>query len=102
MSAFFLSNSSEFLCLFLNLTQLAATSAVSDSPTKANVLEQRRCLLLAVAGCTAETTPRNPTMKSILEAGFLVQVKSWLDDILASNIGEFVKVSLFLLTIDEY
>ncbi|KAL3804534.1 hypothetical protein HJC23_002573 [Cyclotella cryptica] len=66
---------------------MAATSAVSDSPSKPRVLEHRRCLLLAIAGYTAETTPRSPTLKRILEAGFLVQVKSWLDDILMGTVG---------------
>ena len=78
--------------------QLASTSAVSDSPTKPRVLEQRRCLLLAVTGSTAETIPRSPTLKRILEAGFLVEVKSWLDDILIGTVGEHViNFSGFLL-----
>lgn len=69
---------------------MAATSAMSDSPTKPRILEQRRCLLLAVTGSTAETIPRSPTLKRILEAGFLVLVKSWLDDILMGTVGEVV------------
>lgn len=62
---------------------------MADSPTKSSVLEQRRCLLLAVTGSTAEVLPRSPTLKAILEAGFLVQVKTWLDDILSGSIGEW-------------
>lgn len=69
-------------------TQLAGSSAVIDSPLKPSVLEQRRCLLLAVTGSTAEIIPRSPALKSILEAGFLVEVKSWLDDILAGSVGK--------------
>ena len=77
---------------------MAETSAVPDSPLKSNILEMRRCLLLAVTGSTAEVVPRSPTLKSILEAGFLVQVKTWLDDILAGSVGEirFFNYSLYL------
>jgi len=61
-----------------------------DSPLKTQVLAQRRCLLLAVTGSTAEVIPRSPTLKSILEAGFLVEVKAWLDDILAGIVGKII------------
>ena len=64
------------------------TTAVIDSPSKSSVLVMRRCLLLAVTGSTAEVMPRSPILKSILEAGFLVRVKSWLDDILEGTIGK--------------
>ena len=87
--AFALTNSStDSLIRDLLFLQLAENSAVADSPMKANVLEQRRCLLLAVTGSTAEVIPRSPTLKAILEAGFLVQVKSWLDDVLAGTVGK--------------
>jgi hypothetical protein len=80
---------------------MASTSAVSDSPTKPRVLEQRRCLLLAVTGSTADTIPRSPTLKRILEAGFLVQVKSWLDDILIGTVGEHVTTISALLLLGK-
>lgn len=67
---------------------MAETTAVIDSPSKSSVLVMRRCLLLAVTGSTAEVMPRSPILKSILEAGFLVRVKSWLDDILEGTIGK--------------
>ena len=67
---------------------MAETTAVIDSPSKSSVLVMRRCLLLAVTGSTAEVMPRSPILKSILEAGFLVRVKSWLDDILECTIGK--------------
>ena len=56
----------------------------SSSP---RVLEQRRCLLLAAVGSTAENMPRNPTLKNLLAAGLLVTVKGWLDEILAGQVG---------------
>ena len=67
---------------------MAETTEVIDSPSKSSVLVMRRCLLLAVTGSTAEVMPRSPILKSILEAGFLVRVKSWLDDILEGTIGK--------------
>ncbi|KAL7542505.1 hypothetical protein ACHAXR_011836 [Thalassiosira sp. AJA248-18] len=58
-------------------------SGTSDSRT----LEQRRCLLLAAIGSTAEKMPNNSTLKNLLNASVLVTIKSWLDDILASKVG---------------
>lgn len=55
-----------------------------DVDKKRAVLEQRRCILLAIIACTP---PTNPTIKAILSNGFLVVVKSWLDDILNGAIG---------------
>ncbi|KAL7513378.1 hypothetical protein ACHAXN_010429 [Cyclotella atomus] len=83
--------------VFSSALKLAETSALADSPTKSSVLEQRRCLLLAATGSTAEVLPRSPTLKAILEAGFLVQVKTWLDDILSGSIGG-MDLLLHLLT----
>lgn len=50
-------------------------------------LEQRRCYLLAAIGVTAEKSPTNPTLKKLLNAGLLVTIKAWLDDILESRVG---------------
>ena len=50
-------------------------------------LEQRRCLLLAVLGSTAESMPNNLSLISLMNAGLLVTIKSWLSDILEGNVG---------------
>ena len=62
-----------------------------------SILEQRRCLLLAAIGSTAEKVPTNATLKKLLADGLLVTIKSWLDDILASKIGG-MDLLLHLLT----
>jgi hypothetical protein len=59
-------------------------SGALDLDKKRLVVEQRRCILLAIIGSTPDT---NPTMKAILSNGFLDVVKSWLDDILNGAIG---------------
>ena len=72
-------------------------NGVPDAQTRSRALEQRRCIILAAIGSTAEVSPNNPTLKNILNAGLLAKVKSWLDDILASNVGEifhFITVAL--------
>ncbi|KAL7470994.1 hypothetical protein ACHAXS_011293 [Conticribra weissflogii] len=69
----------------------------TDASSRPRTLEQRRCLILAAVGYTAETTPNNPTLKNILNAGFLVKVKSWLDEILAGSVGG-MDLLLHLLT----
>jgi len=69
----------------------------TDISTSSRALEQRRCLILAAVGSTAETTPNNPTLKNILNAGFLVKVKSWLDEILDGSVGG-MDLLLHLLT----
>ena len=74
--------------------QMAETLVVIDSLKRTRVLEQRRCLLLAIVGSTAENSSNNPTLRNILNSGFLVKVKMWLDDILAGNVGEFVTGSV--------
>ena len=55
-----------------------------DLDKKRAVVEQRRCILLAIIGSTPDT---NPTMNAILSNGFIDIVKSWLDDILNGAIG---------------
>ena len=50
-------------------------------------LEQRRCLLLAAIGLTAETMPNNQTLVSLLNAGLLVTVKVWLAEIMDGKLG---------------
>lgn len=60
---------------------------MASGSSDARVLEQRRCLLLAAIGSTAEKMPSNTTLKKLLNAGLLVTIKAWLDDILASKVG---------------
>ena len=59
--------------------------ASGDSDSR--ILEQRRCILLAVIGSTSETMSDNPTLKSLLNTGLLVTIKGWLDDVLAGKVG---------------
>lgn len=77
--------------LFPLLSQMA--SGISAS----RILEQRRCVLLAALGSTAESVPGNSTLKSLLNAGLLITVKAWLDDILDGKVGG-VDLLLHLLT----
>lgn len=58
-------------------------SGGSDS----RILEQRRCILLAIIGSTSETMSDNATLKSLLNTGLLVTIKGWLDDVLAGKVG---------------
>ena len=55
-----------------------------DLDQKRAAVEHRRCILLALLGCTS---PNNPTLKALLSNGLLVTIKSWLDDILSGAIG---------------
>jgi len=50
-------------------------------------LEQRRCLLLAAIGSTAESMPNNQTLISLMNAGLLVTIKSWLAEIMDGKLG---------------
>eukprot|EP00567_Pseudictyota_dubia_P000768 CAMPEP_0197466588 /NCGR_PEP_ID=MMETSP1175-20131217/65133_1 /TAXON_ID=1003142 /ORGANISM="Triceratium dubium, Strain CCMP147" /LENGTH=846 /DNA_ID=CAMNT_0043002637 /DNA_START=973 /DNA_END=3513 /DNA_ORIENTATION=- len=65
-----------------------------DMRAKSLALVQRRSILLAIAG---GTSPSNIALRQILSNGFLVVVKSWLDDILNSSVGG-VDLLLHLLT----
>ncbi|EJK45236.1 hypothetical protein THAOC_36153 [Thalassiosira oceanica] len=60
---------------------------MSLNSTDTRAMEQRRCLLLATIGSTAETMPSNPTLEKLLQDGLLVTIKSWLDDILSGRVG---------------
>lgn len=68
---------------------MANTSAgiLGDGATQAAVLAQRRCIILAIVGATPTS---NSALESILQAGFLSAVKTWLDDILNGTVGEFI------------
>ena len=74
-----------------SLQQMASGTSAS------RILEQRRCLLLATLGSTAETVPGNTTLKALLHAGLLFTIKGWLDDILDGKVGG-VDLLLHLLT----
>ena len=60
-------------------------------------LEQRRCLLLAAIGLTAESMPNNQTLNSLMNAGLLVTIKLWLAEIMDGKLGG-VDLLLHLLT----
>jgi hypothetical protein len=71
--------------------------AQSSEACGATALEQRRCLLLAVMGLTAESMPNNQSLISLMNADLLVTIKSWLTDILDGKLGG-VDLLLHLLT----
>lgn len=50
-------------------------------------LEQRRCLLLAAIGSTAEHMPSNQTLISLMNAGLLVTIKLWLAEVIDGKLG---------------
>jgi len=55
-----------------------------DMLHKARVIEMRRCILLAIVGSTSSSSA---SLQRILKNGYLIVVKSWLDDILNSAVG---------------
>lgn len=55
-----------------------------DIESKAKILAKRRAILLLIVQCTSGD---NEALQYILNNGFLVDVKAWLDDILAFKIG---------------
>ena len=70
---------------------------MASGSSEPRVLEQRRCLLLAAIGSTAETSPSNPTLKQLLNDGLLVTIKGWLDELLDGEVGG-MDLLLHLLT----
>ncbi|KAL7548327.1 hypothetical protein ACHAWF_011613, partial [Thalassiosira exigua] len=76
------------LLFYALLTPLCIThSQMASGATEPRIIEQRRCLVLAAIGASAEKMRGNPTLKKLLNAGLLVTIKAWLDDILAGKIG---------------
>ena len=69
--------------LFQQMASAGEVSAAVDS----RVLEQRRCLLLAAIGSTAEEMSSNSTLSHLLQENLLVTVKTWLDENLAGKVG---------------
>ena len=66
---------------------MANTSTATDitnPASKATVLAQRRCILLS---CVNSTSTDSSVVKDILNDGYLVCVKLWLDEILDGSIG---------------
>lgn len=57
-----------------------------DSPARKFILEQRRCILLAIVGTTP---PSSPSVSRLLSQGYLSHVKVWLDDILTGSVGTY-------------
>ena len=74
-----------------------ALEQMASGTSASRTLEQRRCLLLAVLGSTAENLPGNTTLKALMNAGLLITIKGWLDDILDDKVGG-VDLLLHLLT----
>lgn len=66
---------------------LLVDQQMASGSSGSSILEQRRCLLLAAIGSTAEKMPSNPTLKNLLHAGLLVTIKTWLEDVLEGKIG---------------
>jgi hypothetical protein len=58
------------------------------------VLEFRRCIILAIVG---STPVESPSLKAVLDSGYLSEVKKWYDQILQGSVGESDQrnVSLF-------
>jgi len=66
------------------LKKASGLSEIEDTKQRAAVLEQRRCLLLAIIG---STTSSNKALEKIVDNGYLSSVKTWLDDALANRVG---------------
>jgi hypothetical protein len=64
-----------------------AITGHSTPELKSAVLVRRRCILLAVIG---STQPDSEPLKIILNNGYLLLVKSWLDDILNGDVGKLL------------
>ena len=62
------------------------------------VLEFRRCIVLAVVGATPV---ESPAVKSVLDGGYLNHVKTWYDEILQGKVGRFMVVSRMLSPLDS-
>ena len=62
------------------MTELDGSGATKE------VLEFRRCIVIAVVGSTpVESAP----VKMALDSGYLSQVKTWYDQILQGKVGRF-------------
>jgi hypothetical protein len=64
---------------------LEEITGTSTPEQKTATLVRRRCILLAVIG---STQPDSAPLKVILNNGYLVLVKKWLDDILNGDVGK--------------
>ena len=49
------------------------------------VIEFRRCIILAIVGLTPA---ESPSLKAVLDSGYLSEVKKWYDEILQGAVGE--------------
>ena len=68
----------------LQIQQKAVNVESLPAPASARALEQRRCLLLAVAGATPRSSQ---ALEYILANDYLAHVKKWLSDITSSKVG---------------
>jgi hypothetical protein len=62
----------------------ASLSSAGDVGKK-SVLEQRRCLILAIVGSTSADFP---SVSRIISNGYLSHIKVWLDEILKGSVGK--------------
>ena len=71
---------------------------MASGSSEPRILEQRRCLLLAALGSTAETCPANPTLNNLLNSGLLLTIKGWLDELLDDGKVGGIDLLLHFLT----
>eukprot|EP00980_Cylindrotheca_fusiformis_P004039 scaffold880_cov132-Cylindrotheca_fusiformis.AAC.35 len=82
------------ILLFATFDNEMATNTASIAGEKNGTLAQRRCIILAIIGCTPSS---NSSLSQILQNGFLRTVKTWLGDILNGSVGG-VDLLLHMLT----
>lgn len=73
--------------------QKATSMEGVEEGKKKAVLEQRRCLILAIVG----STPPSKVLEKIVDNGYLTTIKVWLDDVLGARIGN-IDLLLHLLS----
>jgi hypothetical protein len=80
-------HTSSFLLYFHRLQKTESLDTVPEvsGDLKKAVLEQRRCILLAVVGSASESSP---SLERVLSDGFLGAVKVWLDQVLDGSVGK--------------
>jgi len=66
-------------------------SGAAEPDIKQKTLDYRRCVLLAIVGATPT---ESPSLDRILSDGYLLTVKSWLEEALSSSEGMFCIVSV--------
>ena len=83
-----------FLSLLFNLQKVNSIDKVSGAAEpgiKQKTLDYRRCVLLAIVGATPT---ESPSLDRILSDGYLLTVKTWLEEALSSSEGMFCIASV--------